>query len=160
MDQARQLPESDYLRVKALCRRLVKLAGGFCRAAEVTRLNKTHIADCCNPAKAWFLPIDAILDLEVEVGQALVTGELSQMQDELVASGSFDIEALLKLGARIQEELGQFCGLSRQAGEDQVIDDRELDQLIKEADDVLIAARDACETLRRVKAGRRRRRGR
>jgi hypothetical protein len=81
----RQLPQTDYLRLKAATRELTKAAGGQEAAAAVSRL-KSHvtIGRYGRIQDAEFAPIDVVADLEAEIGEAPVTRALAALAGLIV----------------------------------------------------------------------------
>ncbi|MBE0530259.1 MAG: hypothetical protein IH626_05485 [Rhodospirillales bacterium] len=81
----RQLPQTDYLRLKAAFRELTKAAGGQEAAAAVSRL-KSHvtIGRYGRIQDAEFAPIDVVADLEAEIGEAPVTRALAALAGLIV----------------------------------------------------------------------------
>ena len=70
--------EAWFHRVKAAQRDLIKLAGGIERAAEVTSISKSHIGRMNNPADGELMPLAAVVMLESDCGQPLVTAVLAE----------------------------------------------------------------------------------
>lgn len=70
--------EAWFHRVKAAQRDLIKLAGGIERAAEVTSISKSHIGRMNNPADGELMPLAAVVMLEADCGQPLVTAVLAE----------------------------------------------------------------------------------
>lgn len=81
----RQLPQTDYLRLKAATRALNKMAGGHVAAAAVTRVEQQAFSRYGAPQhEGCFMPIDVVADLEAEVGGAPVTRALAALSGLLV----------------------------------------------------------------------------
>lgn len=75
----RQLPSTDYLRLKAAFRDLVALTGGVTRAAGITGQGASHLCEAGAPHSDRFPRADHIADLEAECGQPVVTRTLADM---------------------------------------------------------------------------------
>lgn len=70
---------SDYA-LKAATRRLLERVGGCVQAAHVTRVGKSTLHRYGDPQAPDFMPIDIVLQLEVEAGEPLVSHELARIQ--------------------------------------------------------------------------------
>lgn len=79
MNSGRQLPQSDYLRLKAATRELVETVGGNVQAAKITRVAGSLISRYGSPQDTMQMPIDVIADLEGECGEPIVTRVLAEM---------------------------------------------------------------------------------
>ena len=74
----RQLPQNDYLAVKAAWRDLVAAVGGPQRAAHITRGAPSRISEAMAPhCPERFPAADQIADLESECGQPVMTRALA-----------------------------------------------------------------------------------
>ena len=152
----RQLAQDDYRRIKALFRRLVKLSGGLCEAAEITRYEKSRLSDFQNPHHSAFPPADVIADLEAEVGEALVSRELVRLVGELNLEGPLPQDGdFNQLGRRILIELAELESEFERRFEDGSLCERDLEVMEKEAGDVLAAARHYHDAVCRLRAARR-----
>lgn len=80
---ARQLPESDYFKIKAATRQLVKVAGNSSHAALITRVSQQRLSEYGAPQSALYMPIDVVADLEAEVGPVL-TAQLAALSHHLL----------------------------------------------------------------------------
>ncbi|MFP9138721.1 phage regulatory CII family protein [Devosia sp. XGJD_8] len=80
---ARQLPESDYFKLRAATRRLVKFAGNGSQAALITRVSQQRLSEYGQPEAQLFIPIDVVADLEAECGP-VVTTELAALSNYLL----------------------------------------------------------------------------
>lgn len=147
----------EQLKIKAATRKLVKLAGGLDAAADQCRVKKSQLDRYGSPHEPeHFIAADVIADLESDVGQPIVTTALAEAQgytlratDGLAAGGAVDP---LRMGAELTRELGEFQVAALDAGAH--VDARELDQLIKEAEDLKIAASKVHDQLCRQRAAR------
>lgn len=70
--------EAWFHRVKAAQRDLIKRNGGIERAAEITSISKSHMGRMNNPADGELLPLAAVVMLEADCGQPLVTAVLAE----------------------------------------------------------------------------------
>mgnify|MGYP000486072804 CR=1 FL=1 len=70
---ARQLPESDYFKIKAATRQLIKTAGNGSHAAQITRVSQQRLSEYGSPQSLLFMPIDVLADLEADAGPVLTT---------------------------------------------------------------------------------------
>lgn len=156
MTAARQMPESDYQRLKALFRRLVKMAGGLQEAAQVTRVEKSQLSDYCNPEKAAFAPADVILDLEAEVGQPVVSREIVRLVGVTEAPREQPTAGSLHgNGDGLLIALGKEREAFRQAMQDGHLDDAELARLEKHWSDILAVAVHGHDEICRLRQARR-----
>lgn len=69
--------EAWFHRIKAAQRDLIKLCGGLDRSVEITSISRSHLGRMQNGADAEIMPIAAVLALEADCGQALVTGVMA-----------------------------------------------------------------------------------
>ena len=84
---ARQLPASDYQKLKAASRALVATVGGAVAAAGVTRGDHQSVSryGSAHPDNAdRFMPIDVLADLESESEQPVLTRVLAEMSGYLL----------------------------------------------------------------------------
>lgn len=84
-NMGRQLPQTDYFRLKAATRDLVTRVGGQEAAARVSRL-KSHVTvgRYGRVQDVEFAPIDVVADLEAEIGEAPVTRALAALAGLIV----------------------------------------------------------------------------
>lgn len=138
----RQLPESDYLRIKALFKRLVAKCGGCELAATITRVEKTSLSDYGRSARPdLFPPADVIMDLETEVGEPLVSREMRRIVGVMNCRPKPMREhEIVGEGAKVTVCNGDFQKRAIEALEDGVVDDRELQDLIDSAQTKMRAA--------------------
>jgi hypothetical protein len=88
--------EAWFHRVKAAQRDLIRLCGGIERAAEISSISKSHIGRMNNAADPEIMPLPAIIALEADCGQPVVTAvmagingrRLTDPEDEKAAAGS------------------------------------------------------------------------
>ncbi|WP_173087330.1 phage regulatory CII family protein [Devosia sp. 1635] len=84
---ARQLPASDYAKLKAATRQLISTSGGPVDAARVTRVDHQGLSryGSTNEDHAErFMPADVIADIEAECGQPIVTRKLADLAGYLL----------------------------------------------------------------------------
>ena len=149
----RQLPGDAYEKLKALTRRLVKIAGGVEHAAKLTRVGKSELSDYGNPNSPKFMPADIIADLESEVGEGILTAGLARLlEDGMSKHGAL---GPVELGAAVTVALGEFQSAALAAIEDGHIDNHELDDLISAAAETMLAAQRAHDELTRHRTARR-----
>ncbi|WP_108661059.1 phage regulatory CII family protein [Acuticoccus kandeliae] len=107
---ARELPEADYLKLKAASRDLVRAVGGVTKAAQVTRLDAGRISRAASNNDSSFLPLDVVADLEAHAEDPIVTRVLAGMSgftvvpDEVTPSRSSPLQlltAVVKEGADV-----------------------------------------------------------
>lgn len=154
---ARQHADSDYARLKAVYRRLVKMCGGYCAAAEITRVGKSKLHDYGNARRPEFAPIDVVADLETAAEQPLVSAELRHLNTEITCMARPITDGEVHgLGVRVLSEVAAFERTVVEALEDDgEIDDEELARLIDDAEKMRAAARHASAVLRRAQQVRR-----
>ena len=141
--KARQLPQSDYLSLKATFRELVKLVGSETHAARLTRVSQQHVGRYGNVTEEfseYFAPIDVVADLEAEVGP-VVTRELARLCGHLLVElphGAREIVDLGRVSGRAMKEVGDvFMGMGK-ALDDGVLDAAEGPQLMRDLDEALV----------------------
>ena len=69
--------EAWFHRIKAAQRDLIRLCGGLDRCVEITSISRSHLGRMQNSADAEIMPIAAVLALEADCGQALITGVMA-----------------------------------------------------------------------------------
>lgn len=146
MLNTRQLPKTDYLRLKAATRELVSQAGGQEAAARVSRL-KSHVTvgRYGRPQDGEFMPIDVAADLEAEIGAAPVTRALAALAGLIVIPRppvDGDAAIVRQLG-EVAREAGEAIGRIGEALADDgrvTADEVARLRLVDEVDDVLRAA--------------------
>lgn len=108
----RQCAGPDYLRLKALFRQLVDLAGGPDLASTFTRVERSQIYNYGAAGSDLYAPIDVVLDLEAQVGRPIVTSEVMRLVREHQAAPAVAPASNLDRGAqRITAELGDVARL-------------------------------------------------
>lgn len=119
--------ESDYDSLTAAVRRAIRKGGGLESVASITRISKSSLHNY-QTHTGVFPPLDVVLDIETDVGDPL--------------------HAIPKL----VKELGDFADAVERAANDGTYPPRELDEMLKEADDlaeVVNKARDRLHVLKR-----------
>lgn len=131
-------PSTEHQRaaLKAKTRALVRAAGGVESAASVSRVAKSRMSDGGNPGQPdYFLPLDAVLDLELDTGQPVVTTALAQMQgyylERIDAAPPPPTINLLRETTEASRHLGFWSGAVLSALEDGRLSDGELEDLIE-----------------------------
>ena len=140
---ARQLPASDYLKLKAASRALVATVGGAVAAAAVTRGDHQSVSryGSAHPDNAdRFMPIDVLADLESESEQPVLTRVLAEMSGYLlvpvpraVGSGTAlgqVTAAALKETSQVFVELADALGDSRLTPAEAKTISEEIDQAL------------------------------
>lgn len=131
----RQLPEKEYLRLKAATRRLVRMCGGIVAAAETTRVDKGRMSRYCDAKEDLFAPIDVIADLEAEVNEPIVSSLINDMCSESrVPRQPTDPGLHLH---KLTKELGDVAGAVLEAQKDGRYSINELETIHKEMEDLL-----------------------
>jgi hypothetical protein len=69
--------EAWFHRIKAAQRDLIKLCGGLDRCVEITSISRSHLGRMQNSSDAEIMPIAAVLVLEADCGQALITSVMA-----------------------------------------------------------------------------------
>ncbi|MFC3693388.1 phage regulatory CII family protein [Chenggangzhangella methanolivorans] len=139
MTGARQLPERDYLALKAETRALVKRCGGQEAAAASTRVSHQALSrygaleDAPN-----FAPIDVVADLEAEIGEPVVSRALAG----LLGFTLVKVEAGAQLTpaqrfARVMKETHEVNAAFADALSDGAIDEAERRAITREARDAI-----------------------
>lgn len=132
-------------RIKALTRRLVKMAGGLKVAAAATRVEKSQLGRYCSPAETdSFAPADVVDDLEREVGVRVVSPELGARDPGEPISDAADLSAM---GLDLQHRLGQLSDAIRRATEDDHLSAAEIEELTREYQAMIVAARQGHDAL-------------
>ncbi|MDQ0314821.1 phage regulatory CII family protein [Amorphus orientalis] len=83
-DHARPHRSSDYLRLKAMTRRLVHAAGGIEAASLATRVGPQRISTYQRPHEPDFIPIDVVADLQADTDDLSVLRELARLAGAVV----------------------------------------------------------------------------
>ena len=145
---ARQLPERDYLALKASTRGLLKLAGGQEAASSATRVGQQALSryGAASEPEA-FAPIDVIADLEAETGEPVVTRALAHLAGfDLVSREKGDGQPLPRRLGCIAKEAGDVVASLANALADgtvthaeRVLVEAETQELIAEAHRLLAA---------------------
>lgn len=69
--------EAWFHRIKAAQRDLIKLCGGLDRCVELTSISRSHLGWMQNAADGEIMPIPAVLALEADCGQPLMTSVMA-----------------------------------------------------------------------------------
>ena len=139
MTGARQLPERDYLALKAATRAIVKRCGGQEAAAENTRVSHQALSrygaleDSPN-----FAPIDVIADLEAEIGEPIVTRELASLLGlKLIAVDAGAAMTPAQRLARVMKETHEVNAAFADALSDGKVDAADAQKIVREARDAI-----------------------
>jgi hypothetical protein len=71
--------EAWFHRIKSAQRDLIRLCGGLDRCVEVTSISRSHLGRMQNAADAEIMPIAAVIALEADCGQALITSVMASI---------------------------------------------------------------------------------
>ena len=104
--------EAWFHRVKAAQRDLIKLAGSIERAAEITSISKSHIGRMNNPADPELMSIGAIMALEADTGQPLVTAVMAETNGRRLTDPEAERAADVSIMASHAELMRQMAELS------------------------------------------------
>jgi hypothetical protein len=145
--QARQLPNRDYLALKAASRDLIEACGGVTRAAQCTRIAASQLSRACSDHESQFLPVDVVADLEAECGQAIVTGALAALQHLSVTSRPRSVRTSdhVRCIGEVSREFADFVQVQSSAAADGVVDRKESAAALKEIDDLMRVLSDVAE---------------
>ena len=98
-----------FYRIKAAQRDLIKIAGGIERVVEISSTSKSHVGRWNNPADPDLMPLNAVMLLESETGQPLITSVMAAVNGRRLS----DPED----GGQDHALVARFGSASRQAGE-------------------------------------------
>ena len=104
--------EAWFHRVKAAQRDLIKLAGSIERAAEITSISKSHIGRMNNPLDPELMPLSAVVALEADTGQLLVTAVMAEANGRRLTDPEADRVADVSIMARHAELMRQVAELA------------------------------------------------
>lgn len=140
--------------LKTLARALVESVGGLFAAESATRLGKSHLAECYDPAKPSFLPVDVVADLERCAPAPLITRYLAEQAGcvlvPVMPAGPGRLPCRM---ADFGRECGETFAAYAQAMGDGHVDRAELERLRAELGDVLRVTHAAlAETQRALEA--------
>ena len=143
-----ELTEREYL-LKAQFRALIKALGGYEAAASHVRVSHQTLHSYGNPSHPDSFPrVDVVMRLEQELRVAKpVTSVLNE--DGPRPPLDIDTQAILKMAARAQEDLGKFGGTAHEAAEDGQLSKAERHELIKASERLLSTARGIHDDLHR-----------
>ena len=149
----RQLPRADYLKINARTKRLVEAVGGGKEAASLTRVNETSISNYLNLHHEQFMPADVIADLECVAGEPLLSGLIAELSGGHI-TGPEETDPI-RMFAALNGKLGELCGKACEYADDNHYDNYELDDLIKGAETLMIAAGRVHDNISRMREQRR-----
>lgn len=131
----RQLPTSDYLRLKAATRDLVALAGGPRRAEGLTRGTASRFSEYGAPHCERFYCVDQVADLEAEAGEPVVTRALAALMGcEVVPRQKLKAEPVADALAQMIAETSRVAAQMVKAMADKRLSQRECDGLKRDID--------------------------
>ena len=126
------LNRDDIAVLKAATRLLIQRNGKPEGAANFCRLQKSLLSEVGKiDKKDRWLPIDAVLDLEREIGEPIVTKTLFKLQSENKIPDASNIPSLLKSMADMSRRHGEAMESLLMAVEDGHVDMAEVDEGIK-----------------------------
>lgn len=131
--------------LKAAFRRLVAHDGGEANAAEDTRVSQSRISHYGNAQRPEdFPPADVILDLELAVGQPVVTRELARLQGHVLIElpgVDGDPAWVQRLGAAAKETGEAIAAIGIALADDGEVTPQEIERLrlLSEVDDAIEA---------------------
>lgn len=146
--------EADYDSLTTAVRRAVRKGGGLESVASITRVSKSSLHNY-QTHTGVFPPLDVVLDIETDVGEPFVTRQMAALQGyklERVDPSPHEVGDPLHAIPKLVKELGDFADAVERAANDGTYTPRELDEMLKEADDlaeVVNKARDRLHVLKR-----------
>jgi len=143
--QARQLPNRDYLALKAATRALIDACGGVTRAAQFTRVAASQLSRACSDHEAQFLPMDVVADLEAECGRPIVTEALAALSHLSITSRPRSVRTSdhVRCIGEVSREFADFIQVQSNAAADGVVDRKESAAALDAIEDVMRALAEA-----------------
>ncbi|SDE45985.1 hypothetical protein [Rhodospira trueperi] len=158
----RQHDDHVYKALKAAFRRLVGQNGGYCAAADLTRVGKSQLQEYASPHHMdVFPPADVIIDLERDAADPIVTRQMIRLLADADTpepawdGDSDDVAAVLHMATRGQVALGELARCAVQAAEDGDLSDEELAALIQRAETRMHVAQSDYDALMKLRETRR-----
>ncbi|GLR55154.1 hypothetical protein KYK30_31880 [Shinella yambaruensis] len=148
------LTNAWFYQLKAGNRLLIKKNGGIESAADITSLSKSQIGRCHNDTDPELLPIPAVLRLEAECGEPVITRIMAGLHGRKISepdSAGPDGECLLRANAELTKLFGEYGANIGIALSDLHVSPAEGARGIKD----LQAVRDAIDDAIRILAGTR-----
>lgn len=146
------LTNAWFYQLKAANRSLIKKNGGIEGSAEITSLSKSQIGRCHNDSDTELLPIPAVLRLEAECGDPVVTRIMAGLHGRKISdpdSDTLDGRCLMRANAELSKLFGEYGTNIAVALSDLHVSRAEGSRGIKD----LLAIRDQIEELVRILAG-------
>lgn len=143
------LPTEWLYRVKAATRDLVRMAGGYVRAGEISGRGKSSVERWCSTDHVDVIPITAALLLQAETGAPLVTIAMAEIEGrQLTPKGSEPSGGgFLAAHVRVSKEAADYANAVARAQEDGVISPNEKAEIDREAAELAQAVADQRDTL-------------
>lgn len=139
--------------LKAAVAKLVELAGGVNKAADLCGRSRSQMQRYTDDAEPDMMPADLIRILETAIGETIVSGFLVREQGGVVLSppkGAGDSELNIDF-ARMGETSSDLFAEYGRALKDAKVSPKEAGRLLRDLDEVLAAA---CVMRARLQAGR------
>lgn len=131
----RQHAASEYLRLKAEFKSLVRRVGGVEAAASLTDVSAQRISEYGNPHRTGDWPrADVIMDLEAFDGSSTVSALMHKLSANTPCGAGYDPEEFL---LHIQAEVGDVARVTIDAAADNDWTLAEYDKLLSEMSDVM-----------------------
>ena len=143
------LPTEWLFRVKAATRDLVRRAGGFVRAGEISGRGKSSVERWCSTDHVDVIPIPAALLLQAETGSPLVTIAMAEIAGrQLAPKGGEPTGGGFMAGhVRVSKEAAEYSNAVAKAQEDGVITPNEQAEIDREAAELAEAVADQRDTI-------------
>lgn len=125
-----------FYRIKAAQRDLVKIAGGIERVVEITSTSKSHVGRWNNPADPDLMPLNAVMMLEAETGQPLVTSVMASVNGRRLSDpdgGGGEDHALIARFGSAARQAGELISTGMRAMADGRVTDAEKAEIDREA---------------------------
>lgn len=148
------LTNAWFYQLKAANRSLIKKNGGIETPADITSLSKSQIGRCHNDSDTELLPIPAVLRLEAECGDPVVTRIMAGLHGRKISdpdSDSPDGRCLMRANAELNKLVGEYGANIAIALSDLHVSPAEGSRGIKD----LQAVRDQIDEVIRILAGAR-----
>jgi len=153
-DDFNTLSDERGAKLKAATRKLVTAAGGIESAAQVTRVKAASLSLYGLIHKDQFIPVDAVSDLERDIGMPLVTRVLAELAGyDLVPrqGGATTNRAPMQLAVRLEAAVAAFGTAVADMEEDGRRDAIELDACMEKVQRVIISAQNTYDHLYRMR---------
>lgn len=125
-----------FYRIKAAQRDLIKIAGGIERVVEITSTSKSHVGRWNNPADPDLMPLNAVMLLEAETGQPMITSVMAGINGRRLTDpdgGNGESASLLASFGETSRQSGEFISTGMRAFSDGVVTDSERTEMDRAA---------------------------